>query len=173
MPPCCAKTINRVNILEKHLRSCEKARTHPAKWQLHQATLYGPISFENRLWTPKKLMVEEVQVSGAPAEHAEHWKAPEKLESVLKYTALTFRKSFNSNNKREILQRLKEVIHSMRSVIVGQTPSDAKAVERYLSLNMNFCKSISPGIKADPAVTLCSEVFKSINTYKLSFNFFH
>ena len=64
-------------------------------------------------------MVEEVQVVGAPAEHAEHWKAPEIVESALKYTALTFRKAFSINNKRDILQRLKEVIHSMRPVMEG------------------------------------------------------
>ena len=29
-------------------------------------------------------MVEEVQIGGAPAEHAEHWKAPEIVESALK-----------------------------------------------------------------------------------------
>ena len=60
-----------------------------------------------------------MQVGGAPAEHAEHWKAPEIVESALNYTALTFRKTFNSNNKRDILQRLKEIIHSMRLVIEG------------------------------------------------------
>ena len=60
------------------------------------------------------MIVEEVQVGGAPAEHAEHWKVPERVQSALKYTAFTFRKTFNSNNKRDVLQRLKEVIHSMR-----------------------------------------------------------
>ena len=29
--PHCSKTINRANNLEKHLRSCEKAPTHPSK----------------------------------------------------------------------------------------------------------------------------------------------
>ena len=66
-------------------------------------------------------MVEEVQMGGAPAEHAEHWKAHKIVESALKYTALTFRKTFNSNNKKDILKQLKEVIHSMKPVIEGQT----------------------------------------------------
>ena len=66
-----SKTINR-NNLQKHLRSCEKAPTHPSKQQLHQTTLDGSTSLENRPSTSKKLMVEEVQVSGAPAEHVEH-----------------------------------------------------------------------------------------------------
>ena len=119
--PHCSKTINRANNLEKHLRSCEKAPTHPSKRQSCQTTLDGPTALENGPSTPKKLMVEVVQVGGAPAEHAEHWKAPEIVESALKYTALTFRKAFNSNNKRDILQRLKEAIHSMRPAIEGQT----------------------------------------------------
>ena len=75
--------------------------------------LDGPSSSENRLSVPKKLIVEEVQVGGAPSEHAEYWKALEIVESALKYTALTFRKTCNSNNKRDVMQRLKEVIHSM------------------------------------------------------------
>ena len=29
------------------------------------------------------MVVEEVLVGGAPAEHAEHWKAPEMVESTL------------------------------------------------------------------------------------------
>ena len=74
-------------------------------------------------WTskPKKLMVEEVQVDGALAEHVEYWKAPEIIESALKYTALTFKKAFNSNNKRDILQQLKDVIYSMKPIIKRQT----------------------------------------------------
>ena len=40
-------------------------------------------------------MVEEVQAGGAPTKQAEHWKAPEIVESALKYTALTFRKTFD------------------------------------------------------------------------------
>ena len=64
---------------------------------------------------------------GAPPEHAEDWEIPETVESALKYTALTFRKTFNSNNKRDILQQLKEVIHSMTPVIKGQTRVDAEA----------------------------------------------
>ena len=102
--PHCSKTINCANNLEKLLRSYGKAPKHPSKRYLHQTTLDGPISLENGPSTPKKLMVEEVQVGGAPAEHTEHWKAPEIVEPALKYTALTFRKAFNSSNKRDILQ---------------------------------------------------------------------
>ena len=169
--PHCSKTINRANNLEKHLRSCEKAPTHPNKRQLRQTTLDRPIALESGPSTPKELMGEELQVGGAPAEHAEHWKAPEIVESALKYTALTFRKAFNSNNKRDILQQLREAIHSMRPVIEGQTRVNAEAVKWYLSLNMNFCKSTGPAVKTDPAVTFCSEVFKSINTHKLDYQF--
>ena len=116
-------------------------------------------------------MVEEVQVGGAPAEHAENWKPPEIVESALKYTALTFRKRFNSNNKRDVVQRLKEAIRSTRRVIEGQTRATAEAVNWYLSLNMNFCKFTSPGVKTDPSVTFCSEVFKSINIHELDYQF--
>ena len=71
-PHHCRKTINHANNLEKHLRSCEKAPTHPAKQQLHQITLDEPTSSKNGPSAPKKLMVEEVQVLGAPAEYVEH-----------------------------------------------------------------------------------------------------
>ena len=169
--PHCSKTINRANNLEKHLRSCEKAPTHPSKRQLRQTTLDGPTALQNGPSTHMKLIVEEVQVGGAPAEHAEHWKAPEIVESALKYTALTFRKAFNRNNKRDLLQQLKEAIHSMRLVIEGQTRVNAEAVKWYLSLNMNFCNSSSAAVKADPAVMFHSEVFKSINTHKLYYQF--
>ena len=85
--------------------------------------------------------------------------------------ALTFRKAFSSSNKIDILQRLKEAIHSMRPVIEGQTRVNAEAVKWYLSLNMNFCKSTSPGVKTDPAVMFCSEVFKSIDIHELDYQF--
>ena len=85
--------------------------------------------------------------------------------------ALTFRKSINSRNKRDILQRLKEVIHSMAPVIEGQTRVNAEAVKWNLSLNMNFCKSTRPGVKTDPAVKFRSEVFKSIDNHELDYQF--
>ena len=115
--------------------------------------------------------LDEVQVSGAPAEHTEHWKAPEIVESALKYTTITFRKAFNSNSKRDILQRLKDPIYNMRPIIEGQTWVNTEAVKWYLSLNINFGKSTSPIIKTDPAVTFSSEVFKSIDTHKLDYQF--
>ena len=111
--PRYSKTINRAKNLEKYLRRWEKALPHPAKRQLHQTTLDGLTSTGNGPSTPKKLMVEEVQVGYAPAEHIEDWKAPEITESALKCTALTFTKAFNTK-KRDVLQRLKEVIHSMK-----------------------------------------------------------
>ena len=121
--PYCGETINCANKLEKHLKICEKAPTDTAKWQLRQTTLNGPTSSKNRPSIPKKLMVEEVQVSGAPVEHVKHWKAPEIVESALKYTALTFREAFKTKNKRNVLQRWKEVIHSMRPVTNEQERS--------------------------------------------------
>ena len=59
------------------MRNGEKAPTHPRKWQLRQKTLDGPNPLKNGPSGPKKLMVEEGQVGGALAEHAEHSKAPE------------------------------------------------------------------------------------------------
>ena len=127
---CCSKTIICANNLLKLLRSCEKATAHPSKRQLRQMTLDWPTSLENGASTPKKLMVEEVQVGGASAEHAEHWKASEIVDFALMHTALTFRKVFNSNNKRDILQRLKEVINSIKPVTEGQTWANMEAVKR-------------------------------------------
>lgn len=100
--PNFGKAINPANNLEKHLGSCEKPPIYPSKQQLRQTTLDEPTSSKNGPSTPQKLMVEEVHVGGAPAEHAEHWNAPEIVESALKYTALTFTKTFNSNNKRNV-----------------------------------------------------------------------
>ena len=36
---------------------------------------------------------------------------------------------------------------------------------------MNSCKSTSPGVKTDPAVTFHSEVFNSINAHELYYQF--
>ena len=114
-------------------------------------------------------MVERVQVGGAHAEDAEHWKEPKVVESALKYTALTLRKAINSNNERDILLRLKEVIHSMRPIIERQFRVNTEAVKWYLPLNINFCKSTSPGVKTGLLVTFFSEVFKSIYTHELDY----
>ena len=120
------KTINCANNLEKHLRSCEKSPTHPVKQQLR---LDGPTSSENERSTPKKFMVEKVQVDGTPTEHAEHQKTPEIGEFAFRYTAFFFNKTFNIKNKRDVLQQLKEVIHSTRLIIEGQTRANADAVK--------------------------------------------
>ena len=53
----------------------------------------------------------------------------------------------------------------MRPVTEGQTQAKAEAVKWYLSLNMN------PVIKKNPAVTFPSEVFKSIDTHELDYQF--
>ena len=113
----------------------------------------------------EKLMVEELQVGGAPIKHAEHWKAPKIAEFAFKYTTLTLKKTFDSNNKRDALQRLKDVIHSMRR----KTRANAEAVKCYLSLNMNFYKSKSPGVKTDSTVTFHSEVFMPVDTNRLNY----
>ena len=89
----------------------------------------------------------------------------------LKIHGSTFRKGFNTKNKKDALLWLKEVIHSMRPVIDRQTRANTEAFKWYLSLNMNFCKSISPDVKTDPVVIFCSEVFKSINTHQLDYQF--
>ena len=170
--PHCGKAINCTNNLQKHLRSCEKVLTHPAKQQLHQTMLHGPTSSKNEPSTPTKLMVDEAQVGSARIENAEHWKAPEIKETTLKYTALTFRKTFDSSNKRVVLQRLEDIIHRMRPVIEARTRATAETVKWYLSLNMNFCKSTNPGVKMDPTVTFRSEVFKSIDTPRLDYQFY-
>ena len=59
----------------------------------------------------------------------------------------------------------------MKPVIDGQTRANAEAVKWYLSLNMNFGKSTNPDVKTDPAVTFRSEVFKSIDTHELDYQF--
>ena len=116
-------------------------------------------------------MLEEVEVSDAPTEHVEHWKAPDIAESALKYTALTFRKIFDSNDKKNVQQQLKGVIHTMRAVTKGQTRANAEAFKWYLSLNINFCKSTSSGVNTDLAVTFHSEAFKSIDTHEFNYLF--
>ena len=78
--------------------------------------------------------------------------APEIAEFTLKYRALTFRKKFDSNNKRDVLQQLKDVIHTTRPIIKGKAGVNADPVKLYLSLNMNFFNSTSPGAKTDLAV---------------------
>ena len=59
----------------------------------------------------------------------------------------------------------------MRPVIEGKTRVNVEAVKWYLSLNINFCKSASPTVKTDPAVTFRSELFKSIDNHKLDYQF--
>ena len=93
------------------------------------------------------------------------------VEAPLKYMVLTFRKTINSNSKRDVLQSLKDVVHTMRSVIEGQSRANEETVRWYLSVNMNFCKSTSPGAKTDPAVTFLPEVLKSIDTHEFNYHF--
>ena len=85
--------------------------------------------------------------------------------------ALTFRKTFDSSNKRSVQQLLKDIIHSMRPVIEEETRANSEAFKRCLSLNMNFCKSTSPGIKTDPTDMFHLEVFMSIDTDKRDYQF--
>ena len=60
---------------------------------------------------------------------------------------------------------------AIRLIIVGETRANMEAIKWYLSLNMISCKSTSCGIKADPAVTFGSKVFKSIDIHDLDYLF--
>ena len=112
-----------------------------------------------------------MQVGGEPTKHTEPSKAPEIVEPTLKYMALTFRKTFSNSSEREVVQRLKDVIHAMNSVIKQKTRANVEALKWYLSLNMNFCKSTSPGVKTDPPITFRSEVLTFIDTQELDYQF--
>ena len=59
----------------------------------------------------------------------------------------------------------------MRPVTEEKTLANAEAVKWYLSLNMNFCKSTSPGVKTDPTVMFHSGVFKFIDTHEPDYQF--
>ena len=54
---------------------------------------------------------------------------------------------------------------------MGQNRAKVDTVRWYLSLNANFCKSTNPGVKTDSVVTFRSEVFNSINTHELDYQF--
>ena len=113
-------------------------------------------------------MLEEVEVSDAPTEHVEHWKAPDIAESALKYTALSFRKIFDSNDKKKCPAtiEIRYPYHEIR-----HQGTNWKAFKWYLSLNINFCKSTSSGVNTDLAVTFHSEVFKSIDIHEFNYLF--
>ena len=111
-------------------------------------------------------------MGGTPTKHAEHWKVHEIVESIWKYKALTFRKTFGSNNKRDALKLLKDIIHNMRPAVEGQTQGNPEAAKWYLWwLNLNFCNSTKLGVKADLTVTFWSEVCNSFDTHKLDYQF--
>ena len=74
-------------------------------------------------------MGEIVRVGGASTEHTEHWRAIEIVESNLKYTALGRQSTATT---RDILQRLKDVIHTMRPVTESKTRANAEPAKWYL-----------------------------------------
>ena len=106
-----------------------------------------------------------MQVGGAPAEDAELWKEPEIVESALNCTALTFRKTFNSNSKRDVLNYWKKLMIALRPITEEQIRTNVEFFKWYLSIHMNFCKSTSPGSKTDPSIMFHPGVFKSIDIH--------
>ena len=97
-------------------------------------------------------------MGGAPAEHVEHWKAPE----------ITVHFKVHRSYLQETIQHRQQ---KRPPIIEGQTRANTEAVKWYLSLNMNFCKPASPGVKTDPAIMFHLEVFNSIDTHELDYQF--
>ena len=163
----CTKTINPANNLDKHLRSCEKAFTHPAKRQLHQTTQDKSTSSENRPSTPKKLMVEKVQVGGAPAEYVEHWKAPWNSRVSLKL--------HSSHIEYQQQQRRPATIergYPEHETCHPGTKSSYRGSCQVVSITKHELLQVhSPGAKIDPGFMFHSEVFKSIDNHELYYHF--
>ena len=59
-----------------------------------------PISSENGPSTPKNLMVEEVQIDGAPTEKDELWKVPKIVESTLKKHGFHLQKNIQRQQQK-------------------------------------------------------------------------
>ena len=80
----------------------------------------------------KGMESEVITQQGGSNEHPEYWKAPELIESSLKRTAMVYRKSFDEANKRELLERLKNVLEQHKQIIRGMVSHAKNAVKWYI-----------------------------------------
>ena len=153
----CNKVFKRDAYKLLHERNCQHGAGPSRKRPLAQQTLE-----EYVIKKVKGIESEQLVQQGGSNEHPEYWRAPELLESTLKYTAMTYRKSFDDSNRIDLLDRLKTALEHFKPIVRGMVSATKDAIKWYLSLNLHFVKAADVTHKTDPSVTFRSEVFNSI-----------
>ena len=78
---------------------------------------------------------------------------------------MVYQKTFKKLGRRDLLRCLRAVLEYFKPkyFIQRMVSVHNDTIMWYLSLKLIFCKSADVTIKADPAITFKSEVFRSIN----------
>ena len=74
-----------------------------------------------------------------------------------------YRKSFNQEGRRNILNKLKIYLIGIKKIVVNNVLGESKTLKYYLSLMLNFHKANEPSILTNPPAVFLTEVFTSVN----------
>ena len=74
-----------------------------------------------------------------------------------------YRKSFNQEGRRNILNKLKIYLIGIKKIVVNNVLGESKTLKYYLSLILNFHKANEPSILTNPPAVFLTEVFTSVN----------
>ena len=162
----CQKVFVRLGNKCLHEQRCKSNKSKRKRYSTQQTKI------EDYIKKPRveNLIAEQVGGSNPIMEHPETWRAPQLAESMLNRTALTYRKEFNENNRKELQQRLLTVMDTFTPIIQGEIVKK-KGVKRYLSLKLVFCQAKDVTDLTDPPVVFRSEVFMSLDDSQLDVNF--
>ena len=85
------------------------------------------------------------------------------VQSALQNTASVYRKRFNQEDHRNLLENLKTNLTELKDVIVNKVLVETQALKWYITLKLNFHKANDSAVITEPPVTFRTEVFISVD----------
>ena len=74
-----------------------------------------------------------------------------------------YRKRFNQEDRRNLLENLKTNLTELKDVVVNKVLVETQALKWYVTLKLNFHKANDPAVITEPPVVFRTEVFTSVN----------
>ena len=85
------------------------------------------------------------------------------VESAIQNMASVYRKRFNQEDRRNLLENLKTNLTELKDIIVNKVLAETQALKWYVIFKFNFHKANNPAVITEPPVVFRTVVFTSVN----------
>ena len=156
----CNKKFNRQSYKDLHEKNCDRSSGEHSR-PLKQ------MKIDDYAEPKSPVFPLVIQLGGSVVEHEETWGLPKNIQTALNNKAVTYRKEFDTSNKKDLMGRMVKIISTFRSSIQNEL-SQRNGIKYYFTLRMIFHQSKDTSILTEPPVTFRSEVFTALNSESLN-----